>query len=280
MTNSANPARAGWHFEADLRLPSWWVVAFNDATDSGNPMHDDTIARRLGFSGGLVPGVTLYGYLTRPLIAVLGASFLRTGRFEVRFRRPVYEGERVSTHVRVTSADAQGVVFELELRNPANEICVTGHARYPAPDRVFPEVPAATPLPASRRPATPEELRARPQLGTLQECFTHEASSAFVATMGDDLALYHECVHPAWLLRQANLVVDRNIAVGPWIHVASEIEHFDVVPLDTPFTVSARVVQLYAHKGNDYFDLDVVFATSKPVMRVLHKAIYRMADGS
>ena len=33
------------------------VSAFNTAKQSENKMHDDVVAQRYGFSGGLVPGV-------------------------------------------------------------------------------------------------------------------------------------------------------------------------------------------------------------------------------
>ena len=41
-------------------LPLWTGVAQNDATDSGNEIHDDRVARQYGFEGGLVPGITVY----------------------------------------------------------------------------------------------------------------------------------------------------------------------------------------------------------------------------
>ena len=37
--------------------------AFNTATESANKIHDDTVAKNLGFRGGLVPGVDVYAYL-------------------------------------------------------------------------------------------------------------------------------------------------------------------------------------------------------------------------
>jgi hypothetical protein len=36
---------------------SYTVNAFNTATESANKIHDDAVARNLGFRGGLVPGV-------------------------------------------------------------------------------------------------------------------------------------------------------------------------------------------------------------------------------
>jgi acyl dehydratase len=274
-TTNLNPL-AHWKFSPGQTLPQWQVVAVNDATESRNPMHDDRLAKQLGFDGGLVPGVTLYGYLTHPLVAIFGQGFLEHGSFEARFRRPVYAGETVTTEVKVTAADPTYSAFELALTNAAGDICVVGSARFPAADATTRAAPAQADLPTERRPATPEELRARPLLGSLQEIFTGAQSAKFLAVLGDDLALYQSVVHPSWLLRQANFVVDRNLAVGPWIHVASEIQHLGVVQLDEPFTVCAQVVELSAHKGKDYADVDVLIATSRPVLRVQHRVIYRM----
>ena len=38
------------------RLETWRLEAYNAAKQSENKMHDDTVANRFGFSGGLVPG--------------------------------------------------------------------------------------------------------------------------------------------------------------------------------------------------------------------------------
>ena len=54
------------------------VRAHNAATASENKIHDDDVARRYGFSGGLVPGVTLYAYMTRPVVDALGPGLSLT----------------------------------------------------------------------------------------------------------------------------------------------------------------------------------------------------------
>lgn len=43
------------------RLETYRVEAYNTAKLSENKMHDDTVAKRFGFSGGLVPGVDVMG---------------------------------------------------------------------------------------------------------------------------------------------------------------------------------------------------------------------------
>ena len=44
-------------------LEPYAVVAYNSARASENKIHDDEVARRFGFSGGLVPGVDVYAYM-------------------------------------------------------------------------------------------------------------------------------------------------------------------------------------------------------------------------
>ena len=71
------------------------VVAHNTATASSNKIHDDEVARRYGFGGGLVPGVDVYAYMTRPAVAAWGVDWLSGGTMHARFLSPVYEGQVV-----------------------------------------------------------------------------------------------------------------------------------------------------------------------------------------
>jgi hypothetical protein len=45
------------------RLETYRLQAYNTAKLSENKMHDDTVAKRFGFSGGLVPGVDVMAYM-------------------------------------------------------------------------------------------------------------------------------------------------------------------------------------------------------------------------
>src|ERR1700756_4448943 len=75
------------------RLEAYRVQAYNTAKLSENKMHDDTVAQRFGFSGGLVPGVDVMAYLMPLPGAKWGRSFLERGLIEARFVKPVYDGE-------------------------------------------------------------------------------------------------------------------------------------------------------------------------------------------
>src|SRR5438477_6086835 len=91
-------------------LPKYSLKAVNTSTDSENKIHDDATARRYGFAGGLVPGVTVYAYLTQPLAAAFGAGWLQRGTASVRFVKPVLDGEDVRVVGEVASRDPQGGV--------------------------------------------------------------------------------------------------------------------------------------------------------------------------
>ena len=48
------------------------IRAVNTAADSENKIHNDAIAAEYGFRGGLVPGVTVYGYMAAAAIEHFG----------------------------------------------------------------------------------------------------------------------------------------------------------------------------------------------------------------
>ena len=51
------------------------------------------MARKFGFSGGLVPGVDVIAYMMHLPVAKWGRAFLERGLIEARFVKPVYDGE-------------------------------------------------------------------------------------------------------------------------------------------------------------------------------------------
>src|ERR1700745_2299544 len=60
-------------------LGPYRVEAFNTAKASENKIHDDAVARRFGFGGGLVPGVDVYAYMAHQPVARWGCAWLEHG---------------------------------------------------------------------------------------------------------------------------------------------------------------------------------------------------------
>src|SRR6202011_852780 len=88
------------------RLETYRVQAYNTAKLSENKMHDDSVAQRFGFSGGLVPGVDVMAYMMHLPVAKWGRPFLERGLIEARFVKPVYDGEIAE----VTATESGGVL--------------------------------------------------------------------------------------------------------------------------------------------------------------------------
>ncbi|MGE3601229.1 MAG: hypothetical protein AB7N70_37445, partial [Dehalococcoidia bacterium] len=103
--------------------PALELIARNTASDSDNKIHDDAEARRYGYAGGLVPGVTLYAYLTRLAVETYGAAWLEGGTAECGFRRPVYEGERI----RCEGEIVEGAALDLRVLRDGT-VCAAGRA--------------------------------------------------------------------------------------------------------------------------------------------------------
>src|SRR5438105_10966128 len=108
------------------RFEPYRVQAHNTSKQSENKIHDDAVARRYGFSGGLVPGVDVMAYMMHLPVTRFGRAFLERGLIEARFVKPVYDGETAV----VTGTESDGVLsIDVESRG---ELCATGSASLPA----------------------------------------------------------------------------------------------------------------------------------------------------
>jgi acyl dehydratase len=256
------------------------VRAYNTAAESENAIHDDTVARRLGFRGGLVPGVEVWAYLAHLPAARWGRAWLEQGTMRAAFRRPVYDGAAVEARATIVAA-ADGEALDLVLADPSGEVCATGAATLPSRPLPPPDlavVPCGTET--SERPAaSPETLAPGTALVPLTIGFHAAEAGRYLDDVREDLPLFRRegVAHPAWLLRTANFVLATNVRLGPWIHVASDARHFGVALDGDRITTRAVVVEEYERHGHRFVVLDVLVAANdaRPLMRVRHTAIYR-----
>lgn len=258
--------------------PLYRVRAHNAATDSENRIHENGTAQRHGFRGGLVPGVTVYAYMTSPVVAAYGRAWLECGTMNARFLRPFYDGDTVT----VSSTMAEPAALDLTATNDRGEVCAVGRASLAAdatkPDpRDYPRCP----LPAEAAPATPEGLGSLSVLGGFEAGFHAGRGPTFLGQQDDDLPLYGRegLAHPGWLLRKANDILAANVRLGPWIHTASTVTNFAAVHDGDRVETRAQVAELSTRKGHELVDLDVVLLVDgRPVTHVRHAAIYRLRE--
>jgi acyl dehydratase len=263
------------------------VRAHNAATDSENKIHDDAVAQRLGFRGGLVPGVTVYAYMTHPVVAAFGRAWLERGTMTSRFHQPFYEGDTVTVAAAAAApAELEPATLELTATNDAGTVCATGRASLPtAPGsggRLDPADYPEAPLPHDRAPATPEALATLDVLGSLEAGFHADRAHGFLGQLDEDLDVYgrDRLAHPGWLLLAANAILLANVRLGPWIHTASAVTNLGVVTSGDRVATRARVSGLSTRKGHELVELDVMLIANgdRPVTHIRHSAIYRLRE--
>ena len=248
--------------------------AFNASKESENKIHDDAVARRFGFRGGLVPGVDVYAYMTHLPVQRWGRVWLERGTAECRFLKPVYDGD---TAVVTAVEGAAGLDLRIDSHG---ELCVTGRAAL-TPERVAPPPTfAEAPVPPAERPPAGETTLA---IGTRFAInpfrVTDEYAEQYLLTVRETEPLYarENLVHPGTILHIGNWVLRHNVVLGPWMHVGSTVQHFAAAHIGDELSARAVVTANYERKGHRFVELDVQVSAGQktPIARIGHIAIYR-----
>src|SRR3970040_1692635 len=150
-------------------LPAFHVSAPPPTEPHENKIHEDELARQYGFKGGLVPGVTVYAWMTHPVVEALGAEWLQGGGVETRFRHRISHAEPATVRAKVAARAADSVTIEVAAHNSVGEVCGTAtmtlsRGQLPSPPAVGGYVVA--PVPVERARVTRAHLESLKVLGT------------------------------------------------------------------------------------------------------------------
>ena len=235
------------------------------------------MARQYGFRGGLVPGVTVFGYMTRPVAELWGREWLEGGSLSARFALPVYDGQEIVVEATQTSDDS----MSLAVRTPDGVVAATGEATRTTGETFDVGAYPTAPLPPreARPAASFEALPIGATLGSLPPAtFRADKAPIFLALLDDDLPLYKDgaVAHPGWLIQAANEILSSNVQLGPWIHVSSQATFAQAAVDGDVLTTRGRVVDTFERKGHKFVDLDVLVVANDttPIMRARHQAIF------
>lgn len=266
------------------RLPVYRVRARNTSVESENKIHDDRVAAEYGFRGGLVPGVTVYAYMTVPIVEAFGLRWLESGSMQVKFHQPFYEGERLSVHTEV-EGDGEPVRIAVRAERDDGTVCATAlatvddQAAWLGEARIG-DYPKA-PLPAyeTRPVASRDSIVVGALLGTLKERIDL-ADAGPLGMLDERLGVYYgaEAVaHPFTLLGFANKALMDNYRLGPWIHAASDLINWSAARDGEEISVRGRVGDRFERKGHEFVVLDLLLVAeeNRVVQQVRHTAIYR-----
>jgi hypothetical protein len=268
-------------------LPLYRVRARNTSVTSDNKIHDDETAARYGFRGGLVPGVTVYAYMTVPLVTRFSDGWLERGSMQVKFHQPFYEGEEVIVRAEV-DADSDPIKVVVKAEREDGTVCATGLATIDdesewlgkARLEDYPVHPL--PPPEARPLASRYTIVKGALLGTLTEKPDLTDSSA-LHQIDERLPIYfgeRAAAHPAALLGLANQVLMRNFELGPWIHTSSDLINRSAALGGEEISVRGRIHDLFERKGHEFVTLDLLLVAdgNRVVQQVRHTAIYQIAN--
>jgi acyl dehydratase len=268
MTKSGETCNMTSHIEP------YRVSAYNTSKHSENKIHDDAVARRFGFSGGLVPGVDVFAYMVHLPVTKWGRAFLERGLIEARFVKPVYDGEIAN----ITGTEGDGVLgIEVESRG---QLCATGTASLPAsaPSLPLSDFSDAAPV-SERKPVNAASYEVGKWLGTVPRAWAGAAAQEYLTDVRerDEIYAREGLGHPGLLQRVMNKVLVDNAILGPWIHVGSRMQLLSAAKSGDELTARAKVTGNYEKKGHRFVELDaLVIANGKtPLAHCQHIAIYQ-----
>jgi hypothetical protein len=257
-----------------MTIELYRVEAYNTAKQSENKMHDDTVAKRFGFSGGLVPGVDVMAYMMHQPVAKWGRAFLERGVIDARFLKPVYDGEMAEL-----TAEEDSGMLSIEVRS-RGELCASGTASLPASAPAFSladymEVAAV----AERKPVDAVSYEVGKWLGTTPRDWPTDAARGYLDDIREADPIYAKegLGHPGLLQRVMNRVLVDNAILGPWIHVGSRMQLLSAAKTGDVITARAKVIGNYDKKGHRFVELDalVVGNGNTPLAHCHHIAIYQ-----
>ncbi|MBN8981718.1 MAG: hypothetical protein J0I29_10670 [Rhizobiales bacterium] len=257
-----------------MSLPPHRIKAVNLAKNSENRMHDDTVAKKFGFKGGLVPGVDVFAYMSHMPVAKWGRAFLERGLMDGRFLKPVYEGE-----IAEVTAEDKGDHLSIKVES-RGELCATGTASMPSSrEEISLDDFRSVPPVAARAPVDENSYKEGAWLGIPPYTMGKAALPDYLRDIGETDPLYARdgLVHTGNLLRMLNWALMENAILGPWIHVGSTMRYLGVANVDDVLTQRAKVTGNYERKGHKFVDLDglIIANGTTPIAHVQHVSIYQ-----
>lgn len=238
------------------------VTANNIASDSENKIHDDIVAQAYGFRRGLVPGVTVYGYMVWPVLERFGGAWLERGNMTFRLLAPCYEGDVV-----ITRCDNQNVSAESE-NGSLYASGVVGLDEVPGTSTIFPLHPA--PPMSERQAASIHTIVPGRPLGAIRQV----------------LDVTDEATIPERLLRMGNEILTQNFRLSPWIHAGSQIHHYRLATSGQEITVTGEIQEKFERKGRNFAVAAITMSVadgagqSQLVATARHTFIYDLAKKS
>jgi len=214
----------------DIGKP-YTVVAHHANHQSHNRMHEDGLPQKLGFRGAFVLGVANYGNMTRALVSSFGEKWLSRAVVEVKFVKPVCEGDRLRVETLPIAGREREHAFEITAYNESmgDEVAARLFSSVPDP---FPAIDAAAALQPNEwdGPVTLRRTWDNIVIGqayrSLHLRLSAQDNAYWKSVLEDDLPIYllgeHSPIHPAHMLRLVQLGYSNQFIGDNAVHSSSK----------------------------------------------------------
>lgn len=245
-------------------------------------IHEDAAARAAGYRAALIPGAFVYGHATRLALDIFGEHWLERGTATVRFRRPVYDGDRLTVACGPLAAGEKGREGPLTVHNAEGELVLDGSLGLagapPVPPADLPLLPTLEP----RFVVTPGGIEPGLRLGSPGTVLTAEMVAESLADFHETAPVYRErgLIHSGCLLRQTMGDAMGNLTLPmPMIFTGATIENLAPAAVGRTYRTSATVAKVWEAKGKFYFETDewLIADGTDVVARHRRRNLYAMA---
>ncbi len=245
-------------------------------------VHDDEVARRMGYRAALVPGAFLYGHFSRVAVDRWGMEWIERGSMAASFRRPVYNGDAVT----IACTPGEGGAIGLSMIGHDGQLAAEGWIAPPAAVSAptlsdWPMLPL--PPPEARPPVAIEDDIIGRRGGTAGSVATEAEILDSRAAFDETHPIYPATgiAHPGFPMRRAMFEVNGSYRwPGPIVLTACEAQHYGAMRPGQRFETSSVVTETFARRGKHYVVTDeLVLADGRAVARFRRTQLYGRDQG-
>ena len=258
-----------------------YTAELGDNPDYKDTVHDDAMARRMGYRAALVPGIIVLGYVADALATRLGMDWVVRGSMTGRSRRGVYDKDRLRIRFLASEAAEGDIRLAWSMSNDDDEEVALGEAGLPA-RRVAP------PSLADYRPApfvTPPPVVAAGQFspgdrfGSLEVTITPEFLERVMTDFGQvwPEGRARELFPPGCIQKIVSRSINSSYRFAtPPIFVATRAQHFAEAHVGQVLCTSGIIRTVYVRNGHHYYDADILVTErqDRPIALIQRSMIY------
>lgn len=245
-------------------------------------LHDDVMARSLGYPAALVPGIDVYAYLTRLILKSWGDEWFSKGILSSSSLRPVYDGDELVISADKVRHNEGARSVKLTVHNTSGVMVASASASI-SDNRL--QSPSLEDFPIMNRPSLPQpgdpqSMSVGMRFSCISETVSEQDNARLVSEFLDLSPIYlsEAIIHPAYLQRFALKHAHASFAhATPPIYISAEGQNFSPARVGDLLEVSGAITRLWERKGHYYMDSEqlVIANRQRAIMLIRRTTIYQ-----